>query len=78
MISGMLWFDNNPKTNLPEKIDRAAAYYAEKYGKIPTLCFVNPKMVGENQPEQKNIEVKTSETVLPFHFWLGIEQEEGN
>ena len=78
MITGMLWFDNSPKTDLPAKIDRAAKYYAEKYGKTPNLCFVNPKMVGKSEPEQENIEVKTSEMVLPFHFWLGVAQEEGN
>jgi hypothetical protein len=78
MISGMLWFDNNPKTDLPEKIDRAAQYYLKKYGQTPTLCFVNPKMIGEQEPEKDKIEVKASETILPFHFWLGIPQEQGS
>ena len=86
MISGMLWFDNDPKTDLPQKIDRAAQYYAKKYGQPPTLCFVNPKMVGENKPgaEQKaengkdKIEVKASEMVLLHHFWLGTPQEKGS
>jgi len=52
MNIGMLWFDNDPKATLDAKIGRAAAYYREKYGKIPTLCFVNPKMLlnGKNPP----------------------------
>lgn len=78
MISGMLWFDNDPKTDLPHKIDRAAKYYTKKYGQIPTLCFVNPKMIGEQTPEKAEIEVKASETILLHHLWLGIPQKQGS
>ena len=45
MNIGMLWFDNDPKVNLDTKIERAALYYAKKYGKNPTLCFVHPSML---------------------------------
>ena len=45
MNIGMLWFDNDPKVNLDTKIERAAIYYAKKYGKNPTLCFVHPSML---------------------------------
>jgi hypothetical protein len=82
MISGMLWFDNDPKTDLPQKIDRAAQYYTKKYGQNPTLCFVNPKMIGQQAPEKTKekaeIEVKASETILLHHLWLGIPQEQGS
>ena len=45
MNVGMLWFDNDPKSNLDAKIERAADYYRGKYGKVPTLCFVHPSML---------------------------------
>ena len=48
MNIGMLWFDNDPKVNLDTKIERAAIYYAKKYGKNPTLCFVHPSMLANN------------------------------
>ena len=32
MNIGMLWFDNDTKTELTIKIERAAHYYREKYG----------------------------------------------
>ena len=78
MISGMLWFDNDPKTDLPQKIDRAAQYYTKKYGQTPTLCFVNPRMIAEPSQEKAEIEVKASETILLHHLWLGIPQEQGS
>ena len=45
MNLGMLWFDNDPKSTLEVKVQRAAAYYQHKYGKTPTLCFVHPTML---------------------------------
>lgn len=48
MNIGMLWFDNDPKADLPAKIERAANYYQNKYGKRPTLCFVHPSHLPAN------------------------------
>ena len=45
MNVGMLWFDNDSKTDLNGKIERAAVYYRTKYGRVPTLCFVHPSML---------------------------------
>jgi hypothetical protein len=79
MNIGMLWFDNDPKTELTLKIKRAADYYQHKYGRAPTLCFVHPSMVPGSSPESAetvlksgDIEVRSSRSVLPNHFWLGI------
>ncbi|MDZ4159035.1 MAG: hypothetical protein U1B80_04515 [Anaerolineaceae bacterium] len=85
MRTGMLWFDNNPKTDLPTKISQAAGYFYKKYGVNPDLCFVHPTMMpadagmmpadagmmptGEVKP--KDIDLRTSRLVLPNHFWLG-------
>jgi hypothetical protein len=99
MNIGMLWFDNDPKAELTTKVERAAVYYLNKYGKSPNLCFVHPTMLrsepatpenaasGEAKPDQRSeterqkpperikkgaIEVRTSRSVLPNHFWIGI------
>lgn len=45
MNVGMLWFDNDPKAGLDKKVERAAAFYRNKYGRTPTLCFVHPSMI---------------------------------
>ena len=79
MNIGMLWFDNDPKAGIQTKIERAASYYRTKYGATPNLCFVNPKMLpnGETEPPRLrsasgDIEVRSSRSVLPNHFWLGV------
>ncbi len=76
MITGMLWFDNDKTTDLPNKVARAAAYYQKKYGETPNLCYVHPQTVTGTQLEHCKVEVKTSETILPYHFWIGVAKPE--
>lgn len=85
MKIGMLWFDDDPKRPLEEKIERAARRYQEKYGVTPNLCYANPRTVGDAQPtinlrlhagkNGKNVPqvtLKQARSILPNHFWLGV------
>lgn len=72
MNVGMLWYDNDVKSDLSARIDRAVAYYRDKYGNTPNLCFVHPSMLVEKSLNGIHIEVRTTQTVLPNHFWLGV------
>lgn len=73
MQAGMLWFDNDPKTALAVKIERAAAYYRQKYGRAPDLCLVHPSMLAQERLEGK-ITVRPYRPVLPGHLWLGVDE----
>jgi hypothetical protein len=91
MNAGMLWFDNDPKTALTAKIERAVDYYKHKYGRDPNLCLIHPKALenpasesgaGENPiigksvlSEVKGIVVRPYRPVLPGHLWIGIEDK---
>jgi hypothetical protein len=83
MKIGMLWFDNDKQTDLTTKIESASIYYFQKYGKLPNICFVHPSMLPkrDNPPENQkeaasykagNVEVKSNQSVLPNHLWIGI------
>lgn len=72
MKIGMLWYDNDAKSDLTVKIERAMTYYREKYGDTPNLCFVHPSMLAEKPLNGTTIEVRTTRSVLPNHFWLGV------
>lgn len=72
MDEGMLWFDNDPKSTLAKKVERAVQYYREKYGTDPNICLVHPSALKEGQ-EMPPIAVRPYRPVLPNHFWLGIE-----
>jgi len=72
MNIGMLWFDNDTKADISAKIQRAAEYYKRKYGRDPNLCFVHPSMVSNPLDPTDGVELRTSQSVLPNHFWLGV------
>ncbi len=76
MNTGMLWFDNDPRTDLQAKINKAVRYYQNKYGQIPNLCFVHPSMLTEKNSKPSGLEVRSSNKVLPHHLWLGIRNNE--
>ena len=73
MQIGMLWRDDHPQRSLEEKVLRAAAYYRDKYGRLPNMCFVNQASLADNiQVEQ--LTVCPTRMVLPQHFWIGVEK----
>lgn len=74
MNTGMLWFDNDPKSDLAVKILRASEYYQKKYGQTPDVCFVNPSTNVEVPSKSFSVEVKVNQMILPNHFWLGVKQ----
>ena len=75
MNTGMLWFDNDPKTALDEKVQKAADYFKAKYGKSPDLCLVHPSMLSESQHQTGRIAIRPLRTVLPNHLWIGVEEK---
>jgi hypothetical protein len=68
----MLWFDDDPRRRLEDKIARAVAHYKEKYGQLPTLCFVNPGTLNGGPDMAAGVRVQPARTVLPNHFWIGV------
>jgi hypothetical protein len=75
MNTGMLWFDNDPKTALNAKIERAVAYYQKKYGRAPNLCLINPNALNGEKPTIKTMTVRPYRPVLPGHLWIGVEDK---
>lgn len=83
MNTGMLWYDNDPKTALTAKIEKAVDYYRHKYGRDPNLCLIHPNALGTEKPESgktvlsvaDGITVRPYRPVLPGHLWIGVEDK---
>ena len=77
MHTGMLWFDNDPHVTLDIKIQKAAQYYKQKYGRRPDLCLVHPNMLNGRavNTKEENITVRPYRPVLPGHIWIGVEDQ---
>ncbi len=76
MNVGMLWFDNDPRTALVAKVERAADYYRQKYGFNPDLCMVHPSMLPEKRSEageahSGKVVLRPNRAILPGHLWIG-------
>ncbi len=75
MKVGMLWLDGDLQVDLGVRIERAAVYYRDKYGRSPNLCIINPSTAGEDHPGSViGVDVRTSTAVQPDHFWLGMKE----
>lgn len=78
MEMGMLWYDDDGKRSLDEKVRRAADYYRHKFGCHPTLCLINPQLISQplagNGKERAigTVKLRTAPNVLLHHFWIGI------
>lgn len=77
MHTGLLWFDNDAKTTLSVKIQKAMDYYNKKFGRMPDLCLVHPSMMenGKKQMELGKLAIRPYRTVLPGHLWIGVEDQ---
>jgi hypothetical protein len=73
MDIGMLWYDDDAKRQLDEKVARAVEYYRAKYGVPPTDCYVHPGMLSAGQPATAaGVRLRPNRTVIKNHFWLGV------
>jgi hypothetical protein len=75
----MLWYDDDPKHSLKEKLARAVEHMRGKYGQTPELCFVHPSVITSLQGEQPvvtvdgmKIKLVPQRRVLRNHFSLVI------
>lgn len=72
MEIGMLWFDDDARRTLAEKVARAVEHYKAKYGLAPTVCFVNPGMLRSTPAYAGGVHLRPSRNVLPNQLWIGV------
>jgi hypothetical protein len=73
MQIGLLWYDDDPRRALEEKVSQAAARYREKFGREPNVCYVHPTVMVHNEAKCGAVRVLAAPGILPHHFWLGVE-----
>ena len=82
MKAGLLWYDADPQRPLEEKLAPAVQRYRQKFGRLPDVCYVNPRALTSSAEEesgvacrlqnpQTTIRIVTAHTILMHHFWLG-------
>ncbi len=71
MREGLLWFDDDPRRQVEDKVRQAAARYRQKFGVAPDVCYVNEKAIDRRELRVGEVSVLPAPTVLPHHFWIG-------
>ena len=82
MEVGLLWYDDDPRRALEDKVGRAAQRYREKYGHWPNTCYVHPGAVSEQTGQDLQVMLRSDKPrstirlvsapyILLHHYWLG-------
>lgn len=76
MREGLLWYDDDPRRTLAEKVERAARRYQHKFGVRPNRCYVHPSAFACEPQGLKvdGVTVAALYSVLRHHFWVGHEE----
>lgn len=70
---GWLWFDNDSKTSVEDKVAAAAIRYRQKFGRAPALCYVNERELGEGGAVA-GLKLAAAPNVRPGHFLFVVEE----
>ena len=71
---GLLWYDDDPRRDLDQKITDAVQRFVEKFGVTPDLCYVHPSTASQEVEEVGTVQLKTVPYVLPNHFLIGLSE----
>jgi hypothetical protein len=73
MTEGLLWFDNDPKRKVSDKVSRAIERYQAKLQRKPTICYLNVKDFNGDIAEVNGVRLKPVTNIRPHHFLVGVE-----
>ena len=73
MKEGLLWYDNDPKRSLSAKVDQAVTRYRARFGRKPTVCYLNEVDLNGHTEEVKGIRLQSKSNVLRHHLLVGEE-----
>lgn len=76
MKLGLLWFDDDAKRKVLEKLDEAAERYAERFGVRPTLAHVNPAQA--EGLKHRRMRVCGDPGLRRNYFLLGVDEAEAS
>jgi hypothetical protein len=75
MKFGMLYYDDDPKCSLLDKVATAAAQYQRRFGSQANRCYVHPSALAGDAALVRAgaLLVVPDSAVLVNHLWLGVE-----
>jgi hypothetical protein len=71
-----VWYDDNPKKAVKDKIDEAVLRYKQKYGKTPNVCMLSEKVQSNDYIPTSGalgLQIRPAKNVPQNYFWIGNE-----
>lgn len=65
----MMWFDDNPKKSVSDKVREGAAAYEQRFHHAPLVVCVSPTQAIITTP----LQVQPLPTIQKDNFWFGME-----
>lgn len=75
MNEGLMWFDNDPQRKLADKVRQAATRYQVKFGRRPTVCYLNAADLDGQVEQVGGVQLQVAPNVLRHHLFIGVEQD---
>jgi hypothetical protein len=79
----LLWYDDDARRPLPQKILDATARYRERLGAAPTVCHLNPAQAAQAvqvSPRKKleplPVRLEADDTMRPNYFLIGLDDQD--
>lgn len=69
----LVWYDPDARHSVVEKIQDALGAYGRRFSAVPNLVLVS----ADATAEVAGVEVRSTRTVQPHHFWVGRSDEHG-
>ena len=70
---GWLWFDDDSKSSLEDKVGRAAVRYQARFGRPPRLCYVHQSALSEHAGTCGRLQLRGAGNILPHHFLFVVD-----
>lgn len=68
----LIWYDNDRKRALTDKVRAAAERYRERFGSAPEVVLLNPTDAAE-QDRLAGLIVRPTVLVSPNHLYVGVD-----
>ncbi len=78
MRIGLLWYDNDPKKALEQRVREAMERYREKFGRAPNTCYIHPADLNGRTLALEGVRVLAASNILRNHVWVGYDEDAQN
>ena len=75
MKEGMLWYVNDPGSDIAESIGKAVDFFKGKYGYGPLACYVPSTALESEFLFDDTLKVIPDDKVIKNHLWLEFPEE---